>query len=301
MDAASEILKIHAHPLSRTLQPDVDRGREAAVARQEPTMMDGLKRSIRKLLGNLLTENDKGNDTFDEISTFAIWKRYGPKLKTGIDTYGVVVIHVETTYNDRPSVVFLGTLDGKTLAFHLPDDGGKSPWDNFRRAFPQLAATLDHGQLIKVTTTYKATTQLFSSDDGKYTHENCRHRLVAGGPAAERVSGHHWRKICGPGTNSWTCYDLVSFRRTPWASFGGPVGRRLRERRRVSGPPRVQQDVAVEEHVVRPRIEPASTRVRSAIDKSNWNRNGAIRHEKRQWQMSERNGKGNGARELFGV
>ena len=172
MSAATKILKDRLHPLVKTWKKCAERHSEPSRSSQEPSVLDALKRAMRRLTLDLLEDTATNrSDVFDDISTFMPWKRYGDKVRRGIKEYGMVFIHVETNTNGRPALLFVGTMLGKTLAFHLPDDGGRSPWDNFRRAFPQLAATLDHGQLIKITTTYNATVQLFGSDEVKYTQE----------------------------------------------------------------------------------------------------------------------------------
>ena len=172
MDAATKILKDHRHPLVHSLKKQVERAAEPATVRQDPCMRDGLRRALRRMMLDLLDDRaTNSSDVFDEISTFMPWKRYGEQVRRGVDVYGMVFVHVETNFDNRPVLLFLGTMLGKTLVFHLPDDGGRSPWDNFRRAYPQLAATLDHGQLVKVTSTYRATSSLFGSEDVKYEQE----------------------------------------------------------------------------------------------------------------------------------
>ena len=80
-------------------------------------------------------------------------------------------MHTEVDSENQPCVLSIGTMTGRTIVCHLPRNRDRSCWDNFLGSFPQLAATLDHGQLIKVTSTFDATRRLLDSESVKYHHE----------------------------------------------------------------------------------------------------------------------------------
>ena len=172
MDADLEILSDLPHPLIDSVRKEVERPAQRPAVPQEPTVVDGLQRALRRQL--VEHERDaKGlkSDEFIEVSPFTPWKRYGPSLRMAIEQHGMLFLHTETDDNDQPTLLAIGTMPAKTIVCHLTDGNSGANWDGFASAFPQLAATLDHGQLVKVTSSLAATKRLLASESTKYEHE----------------------------------------------------------------------------------------------------------------------------------
>ena len=172
MDALARILLNHEHPLRDKVRQEVERVPERRAVPKEPTVLDGLQRTLRQLLLDFIPDSPAATDSvYIEVNAFTPWKRYGNALRDSIDRSGVVFLHTEVDEQNRPCLLVIGTTTGKTIVCHLPPGSSETCWDDFARTFPQLAATLDHGQLIKVTTTFEATNRLLDSESVKYQHE----------------------------------------------------------------------------------------------------------------------------------
>ena len=172
MDSHPEILRNRPNPLIESVQKEVERRLERPAVPQEPTVIEGLQRALRRHIVEH-GQDTRGikSDEFIEVSSFTPWKRYGPPLRKAIDQYGVVFLHTETDEHDRPTLLAIGTMSAKIIVCHLTEGKSGDNWNGFAEAFPQLAATLDHGQLVKVTSTFAATKRLLDSESTKYVHE----------------------------------------------------------------------------------------------------------------------------------
>ena len=160
------VLVSHPRPAIDAFEDDDFTRRDRLMRGGQTTAQDCLVRALRMLQRNFVGGSfppDAG--TYLEINSFTPWSQYGDSLM-GAQHFGKILsIHVENDQDDKPGVITLGTLNGKTFVLRVPGYKEANGWDTFKRAFPKVAKLLTNKEYLKVTSSFTTTMKLFQHSE----------------------------------------------------------------------------------------------------------------------------------------
>ena len=150
------MLKRHPKPAVDAQGPGYLKRADGQVDRAN--VAGGIHRALRLLRRNWVSEKTRGDaKRHFEVSTSTPWSVYGEALRTGVDTYKTVFVHIEVNSRGRPVLMILATVTGVTAVFKLPADERLDHWSCFRRNFRKASDLLADPSVMKLTTTYEET------------------------------------------------------------------------------------------------------------------------------------------------
>ena len=148
-----KILTNLTHPLVDEIRNEVKR--EQARPQTQPTIIEGLGRALRKNTSGLLHSGATALEAdITEISSFTPWRNYGARLEESVRKFKAVSIHVETSTDERPSTIAIGSCDGATLIFRIPMFRGRNVWESFRKGVSGNGPIGGTTIVIKITSTF---------------------------------------------------------------------------------------------------------------------------------------------------